>query len=235
MVEPEPSVLRSSPARRAHWEAIYAARPEDELSWHQGRPGLSLRWIRRYAADRASRIIDAGAGSSRLAPWLWQAGYRNLIALDISRAALDRARAHAEQVGARVTWLVRDLARPCRLGPVDLWHDRAVYHFMVRDRDRTTYLENVRRALVPGGIAVVASFAPDGPSTCSGLPVRRYSGRELAGSFGSGFRLLATRRERHRTPWRAVQPFTYVVLRRTSARAGPPLRAGTGARRRHRR
>jgi SAM-dependent methyltransferase len=138
------------------------------------------------------------------------------MAVDISPEGLRRARTHAKRSGARVRWLVGDLASPCKLGRVNVWHDRAVFHFMVRDEDRANYLENVRRALVPGGIAIVATFAPEGPTTCSGLPVRRYSGPELGRMFGRSFRRLEFRRERHRTPWMSVQPFSYAVFRRTA-------------------
>jgi SAM-dependent methyltransferase len=172
------------------------------------------------------RILDAGGGSSNLAGHLWNAGFHRVTVVDISSKGLARARRRLGTSGPRIRWLRRDLAIPTSLGPCEVWHDRAVFHFLVRRSERVAYLENLKKALVPGGVAIIATFAPDGPAVCSGLSVHRYAPAELAEEFGNEFELIGHRRERHRTPWGAVQPFAYAVLRRGvergKVRGSPP-------------
>lgn len=198
--------------RRAHWEGIYGTRGEDELSWHQADPRLSERLIEAYTSPQ-SRIVDAGGGTSTLAGRLSAAGFQNLTVVDISQQALDRGRVRSGSAAKRARRVRADLLGKRRLGSFDLWHDRAVFHFLTRARDRAAYLGLLRRSLVPGGIVVVASFALDGPTRCSGLPVARYSPADLARAFGRDFELIQSKREVHQTPWGAGQPFSYAVLR----------------------
>ena len=208
-----------SAERRLHWERIFGTRAEDELSWHQAEPRISRELIESYA-NRTARIVDAGGGSSTLASRLSASGFENLTVVDISASALERGRTRSGKEGGGVRRVRADLLGPRRLGSFDLWHDRAVFHFLTRARDRAAYLGLLRRSLVPGGIVVVASFALDGPEKCSGLPVQRYSPQGLARAFGKDFRLIRSRRETHRTPWGARQPFSYAVLR--YAPSAPP-------------
>lgn len=201
---------------REHWEGIYRSRNDQELSWLQTTPSLSLELITHYARPE-SRILDAGGGSSRLAEQLWSLGFHHLTVVDVSKEALGRARSRLTSSARTIRWRQVDLTVDCALGRFDLWHDRAVFHFLTRESDRTTYLKNVDRALVNGGIAIVATFALDGPSTCSGLPVQRYSSGTLASVFGPRFQLQVARRERHRTPWGTIQPFVYCLLKKTDS------------------
>jgi SAM-dependent methyltransferase len=207
------AVRPSSVATRKHWEEVYRSR-DDELSWFQSTPSLSLELVERYARPE-SRILDAGGGSSRLAEQLWHHGFRFLTVVDVSQEALRRARSRLPRSARSIRWRQADLTTECRLGRLNLWHDRAVFHFLTHELARNAYLKNLERSLEAGGIAIVATFARDGPSTCSGLPVQRYSSGILARTFGPRFKLQLARRERHRTPWGTIQPFVYSVLQKT--------------------
>jgi SAM-dependent methyltransferase len=200
-------------SRRQPWEAIYRAKAEDELSWHQDEPALSLQLIRELASpDR--RIIDVGGGSSRLGPRLVALGFSNVAVLDISRAALERSQNAARSLRKQIRWISADVIAAREVGSFDVWHDRAVFHFLVDPRDRRRYIELAARTVSPGGHLIVATFALNGPDTCSGLPVERYDAQKLASAFRPTFALRKTVNEVHITPWGTQQPFTYVVLDR---------------------
>jgi SAM-dependent methyltransferase len=200
-------------SRRQHWEAIYRAKAEDELSWHQDEPVLSLQLVRELASPE-SRIIDVGGGSSRLASRLVELGFSNVAVLDIAEAALERSRGAHPIHHKPIRWIAADVTRASELGSFDIWHDRAVFHFLVDAVDRTRYLELACRTVPAGGHLIVATFALHGPDTCSGLPVERYDARELGVAFRPAFTLRKTVNEIHTTPWGTQQPFTYVVLDR---------------------
>lgn len=198
---------------KAHWERIYSTKPTTDLSWHQRHPVRSLDLIERTGVAATASILDVGGGDSMLVDHLVARGYSNLTVLDLSGAALRRAR---ERLGARaaaVTWLEADvLSADLPRAGVDVWHDRAVFHFLTRPEDRETYVSQVRRTLRPGGHVIIATFADDGPATCSGLPVERYSPESLSAEFGAGFHLRASSRDTHRTPSGAEQRFVYCWL-----------------------
>jgi 2-polyprenyl-3-methyl-5-hydroxy-6-metoxy-1,4-benzoquinol methylase len=201
-------------SRRQHWEAIYHAKAEDELSWHQDDPALSLRLVREVAS-LPSRIIDVGGGSSRLANRLAEAGFQNVAVLDIAHAALERSRKGASVHRDDIRWIVADVTQVGEVGPFDVWHDRAVFHFLVDPEDRRRYVALAERTVTPGGHLIVATFALDGPETCSGLPVERYDATKLAAAFRPTFLLRTTVDELHTTPWGTRQPFTYALFDRT--------------------
>lgn len=195
---------------KQHWEAIYASKSDAELSWTQPDPALSLSLIGEVCPAGGS-VIDIGGGSSGLAARLRDGGY-SVTVLEISEAALQRAR---QQIGPRaehVRWITADVTKCPNLGRFDVWHDRAVFHFLTDAAGRASYVDLLSRTIPPGGHAVIATFALDGPEKCSGLPVCRYDGRSLAEELGPGFRLLKTVAERHRTPWGAPQSFQYSVF-----------------------
>lgn len=199
---------------RAHWERIYGSKQATEVSWYQPEPAVSLRLIRNVARDLSSAIIDVGGGASTLVDRLLDAGYTSVTVLDISTEALGQAR---ERLGTRaelVNWLEADvLGKGLPPAAYNFWHDRAVFHFLTEALDRQRYVEQVHRSVRVGGHVAVATFAPDGPTHCSGLEVVRYDPNELHAEFGSDFRLLESEREEHVTPWGAVQPFTYCMCR----------------------
>ena len=201
--------------RRRHWEQVYGTRPPQEVSWFQPHAALSLRLIRKAVPDRRAPIVDVGGGASTLVDGLVEAGYRRVSVLDLSRAALDHARRRLGPRAGAAGWVVADvLQAPLASGSLALWHDRAVFHFITDPVDRDRYAREVRRVIRPGGLVLVATFAPDGPERCSGLPVARYTPTALHAVFGGGFDLVTALREIHHTPSGAPQPFTWCLCRR---------------------
>ena len=195
---------------REHWGTVYRTKRADDVSWFQREPTLSLDLIRRVAPDPATRIIDVGAGTSTLVDGLLREGYESISVLDIADEALAQSRARLGARAAAVEWLVGDV-RTIELpeAAYDVWHDRAVFHFLTDRLDRAAYVAQVRRAVRPGGYLLVATFAEDGPQKCSGLAVARYSVPDLHREFGEPFELIESVRELHTTPSGAQQAFVY--------------------------
>jgi len=210
-----------TPRIRSHWEKIYKARPPAERSWTQRRPARSLALIGAARLAKGSVILDAGAGASTLSDHLLKAGGKQLILVDVSAAALREVRKRLGRSGAGVKFLRADLVSQRLNLKVDLWHDRAVFHFLTRSADRRRYLSNLKRCLRPGGVVILSTFAPAGPERCSGLPVRRYSAAALGRELGPGFRVRIRQSERHRKPFGGTQDFVYVMATRKGlARSG---------------
>jgi SAM-dependent methyltransferase len=200
--------------RAAHWENVYRSRGEQEVSWFQETSSISLELIRLAAATRHSAIVDIGGGASRLVDALVDEGYAAVTVLDLSQAALAATRGRLGQAAAGVTWIVADVTRWNPIQRYDLWHDRAAFHFLTDAADRAAYLACLREALRPGGHAIIATFALDGPERCSGLPVIRYDAASLGKMLGSAFDLVETRRHDHQTPMGTIQRFQFSVFRR---------------------
>lgn len=201
--------------RRRHWETIYGDRKPEDVSWYQEDPALSLELIRGAAASKDARILDVGGGASRLADALVGDGRTALSVLDISGRALAYSQ---ERLGARsksITWIESDLFAFEPSAPYDVWHDRAVFHFLTEEAERDAYRRVLRRSLKPGGAVILAAFAADGPEKCSGLPVRRYDAGLVHQSFGNGFELVREAAEAHVTPWGSEQKFSYFVLKKS--------------------
>lgn len=199
---------------KAHWEGIYTSRSASEVSWFQEHSEVSLGLIGRTGIDKNSAIIDVGGGASTLVDDLLAAGYVDLTVLDISASALSLARRRMGPAAETVSWLEADITTvvlPYR--GFDLWHDRAVFHFLTDPLERARYVQAVRRALRPGGHIIVATFGPDGPLRCSGLPVERYSPDRLHDEFGAAFTLVEHASEDHETPFGTLQRFIYCYCR----------------------
>jgi ubiquinone/menaquinone biosynthesis C-methylase UbiE len=200
-------------SRKDFWEGVHDSKDVDAVSWWQSVPGLSLDLVDRAGVGPDEPIIDVGAGWSTLVDHLVSKGYRDLTAIDLSTTALDTVRERLGPAGSHVVLEVADVLdlRPRRR--YALWHDRAVYHFLTEPDERDDYRASLERCLHPGGWLVVATFGPDGPTTCSGLPIVRYTHDELAAEFPA-YQLAATSGEDHVTPWGTTQQFTAVLLRR---------------------
>jgi methyltransferase family protein len=208
MVEP----TAGAEDRSEHWEGVYRRLGPENVSWFQLRPAVSLDLITQLGVSPQTPVIDVGGGASCLVDSLLELGFSDVSVLDVSSNALQVVRRRVGPDPA-AHWLPDDLLTwqpPRRYG---LWHDRAVFHFLVDPGDRERYLRVLFRALVPRGHIVVATFAQDGPARCSGLPVARYGPEELASVFGEAVDILASRREQHTTPAGVVQPFTWVAGR----------------------
>lgn len=199
---------------RAHWESTYSAKLTDEVSWYEPRPDRSLELIRATAVSHDAGILDVGGGASSLAAQLLGMGYTDLAVADISQAALTHAQAALGNDATRIAWIEADVRAHDFGRAYDLWHDRAVFHFMVSAADREGYLEVLRRTLRRGGHLLIATFGPQGPEQCSGLPVRRYSAEELQRVLGEDFELVSSSLATHSTPSGAGQQFLYAHLHR---------------------
>jgi trans-aconitate methyltransferase len=205
-------------SRQAHWENVYTTKGENEVSWFQQSPAPSFDLIVQTGATRESAIIDIGGGASRLVDNLVEQGFEDITVLDLSAAALSAARSRLEShlgAGAEgVSWIIADATtwEPTRV--YDIWHDRAAFHFLTNANDRAAYIARLGRGLRIGGHAIIATFAPDGPEKCSGLPVSRYDSASLGQTLGAAFWLVHTERHRHATPWGSGQAFQFSVFRR---------------------
>jgi len=198
-----------------HWDEVYATRAPAEVSWFQRTPAISLRLLNEWATPRSS-VIDLGGGASTLVDSLLDAGWADLTVLDVSSEALRQVRVRLSDRAQLVHFVVAD-ARSWRPGRTyDVWHDRAVFHFLVDATDRDRYVEVLSEALAPGGVVVVGTFAHDGPTQCSGLATARYDREGIARVFAPAFALEHTEREEHVTPAGTVQPFLWSVLRRAN-------------------
>lgn len=201
-------------ANQLHWDTVYSTRKADAVSWFQPHAQLSLDIIARIGGDRPSSLIDVGGGASTLVDDLLAKGWDDVTVLDLSRAALEVARERLGERADRARWLAGDVTRTqLPRARFDIWHDRAVFHFLTDPADRAAYVAQVRHAVRPGGHVIVAAFGLDGPSHCSGLPVMRFSEDSLHAEFGGEFELLEHLDEAHRTPSGSIQHFVYCHCR----------------------
>jgi SAM-dependent methyltransferase len=202
--------------RSNHWQQVYSAKADSQTTWYRPHLEESLRLIDSLGLPPKAPIIDVGAGRSTLVDDLLARGFTDLSVLDISAEALSQSRTRLGAAANRVRWIERDLLA-AELPPAryDLWHDRAVFHFLTTAEQQARYVELAKRSVRRGGYLLLATFAPDGPEKCSGLPVCRYDAGTLASVFASGFEAVVDSRETHRTPFDTKQAFTYLLLRRT--------------------
>jgi SAM-dependent methyltransferase len=202
---------------RAHWEGRYSTKAPETVSWYEPHPQHSLDLVQATGLGHEARILDVGGGASSLAARLLDIGYTDLTVADISPAALVHARAKLGSDAERIVWVEADV-RSHEFGrSYDLWHDRAVFHFMVSTADRESYLNVLRHTLRPGGHLIIATFGPKGPTECSGLPVQRYAVEDLVGVLGVDFTLASSNLATHHTPSGVSQQFLYAhLLRRPS-------------------
>lgn len=200
--------------RKSHWQGVYAAKGEQEVSWFQETPKPSLELLDHAGAGTGSAVIDIGGGASRLVDALLARGFSDVTVLDISPAALDAARARLGSDARRVAWIAADVTEWTPDRAYDVWHDRAAFHFLTRHEEQAAYVERLKAGLKPGGHVVIGTFAPDGPEKCSGLPVARHDAASIAAVLGPGFVLLDSRRDEHATPWGSVQRFQFSLFRR---------------------
>lgn len=198
-----------------HWESVYAAKAPDAVSWYAPHLLRSLEYIRSAAPDKRAAVLDVGGGESTLVDDLLADGYAQVSVLDLSATALEVTQRRLGALAKAVTWMVGDvLDTDFGAGSCDVWHDRAVFHFLTTEHQRQRYVRQVLKALKPGGYAIVGTFGPDGPKECSGLPVARYAPDELHGTFGDAFQLVESSLETHTTPWGSPQQFVYCFCRR---------------------
>jgi len=199
---------------KTYWEKVYTTKTPDTVSWYLPHLETSLALIARTGAALSSSIIDVGGGESTLADDLVSRGYQNVTVLDISETAINVSKQRMGEAAASVRWLVADvLGTELRPHTYDVWHDRAVFHFLTTMEQRICYVQNVARSVKRGGHVIVSTFGPEGPKKCSGLAVMRYDVDSLHGQFGAQFRLIESSKELHKTPQGTTQQFIYCYCR----------------------
>ncbi len=201
-------------SRKNHWEKVYATRPEKEVSWFEPLPALSLEMIRKSAHGKSGSIVDIGGGNSRLVDCLLAEGYDSVSVLDVSSKALAIPQARLGNKAAKVQWIESDVLEWQCSSPFDIWHDRAAYHFLTNAADRARYAALASSAVKSGGTLIVATFALDGPRSCSGLPVYRANAEMIAADFAPPFELVESIPREHTTPSGNVQRFLMSRFRR---------------------
>ena len=208
--------MQVNEAADAHWDSVYRSKDAAQVSWYQAEPQPSLDALDRFGARSDQSFIDIGGGASSLVDSLLGLGWIDLAVLDLARSALDVARDRIGDASSKVDWICADVTdwRPARRW--DVWHDRAVFHFLTGVEQRRAYKQAVATGLSEGGLLLIATFALDGPDKCSGLPVQRYDAPDLQAELGAGFELLDTWREVHTTPWGSEQNFTWCAFRKRS-------------------
>ena len=197
--------------KQAHWENVYTTKSSEQVSWYQPHVQRSYDWIVRTDMARDGQIIDVGGGASTLVDDLLEAGYQNITVLDLSGAALQVAQQRLGALrAARVQWREADItATEFSAHMFDIWHDRAVFHFLTEAADRRAYVAQLRHAVKRGGHIIMATFSLDGPTRCSGLPIVQYSAASLQAELGAQFELVEQANEQHTTPSGAAQNFIY--------------------------
>jgi len=199
---------------RTHWDKIYAEKSQGTVSWYRPHLETSLKLIERAAPARSAPIIDVGGGESTLVDDLLARGFQNVSVLDVSQTAVDVTKRRLGAASESVHWLVGDITtiklEPCTY---DVWHDRAVFHFLTSSDERIAYVGQVARAVKTGGHVIISTFGPEGPTKCSGLEIIRYDAESLHKEFGVRFHLLESSKELHQTPFGTVQQFLYCFCR----------------------
>lgn len=199
---------------KSHWEKVYSEKATNAVSWYAPHLDASLELIEESHAGRSAALIDVGGGESTLVDDLLERGYENITVLDVSQTAIDVSRRRLGELASRVRWLMADVIKAeLKPGAYDVWHDRAVFHFLTAANDRAAYVQQVRKAIKAGSHVIVSTFGPEGPMKCSGLDVLRYDAESLRKEFGEGFRLLRSFTTRHKTPWGATQQFLHCHFR----------------------
>lgn len=194
---------------RDHWNHVYTTKGDQQVSWFEALPSASLEMLRSAGVTQESCVLDVGGGDSRLVDYLVAQGLACLAVLDVSGAALDRAKTRVGPKAGAITWIEADVTAGWAVKPMDVWHDRAVFHFLTAAESRTRYRDHLVHVLKPGGSAIIATFAPDGPESCSGLAVARYTPASLASELGDAVRLIESVSQTHHTPWGTTQAFQY--------------------------
>jgi ubiquinone/menaquinone biosynthesis C-methylase UbiE len=203
---------------RDHWQSVYSEKDPTEVSWYERVPTASLQLIAAADLSRERPLLDVGGGASKLAGELLDRGYSDITVADISASALSKAQAQLGSSAKAIEWLEADVRSRDFARQYDLWHDRAAFHFMFDPKDQEAYLDTLQRTLKPGGHLVIATFGPDGPTRCSGLPVARYGSADLAERLGPGFQLISEALQVHDTPAGIHQQFLYAHFQRNGER-----------------
>lgn len=204
--------------RKKHWETVYSDKQTTEVSWYQQHPERSLKMIESTGIKKSAPVIDIGGGASTLVDFLLEDGYKDISVLDISHAAIEHAKSRLGSNKDKVNWIEQDITE---LGTADIqhcfdvWHDRAVFHFLTEAKDRESYIQTMLNVLKIGSHVIIAAFDDNGPKKCSGLQVMHYNPEKLSAVLGSSFQLIDSYTENHETPSGASQSFVFCRFIRT--------------------
>ena len=199
-----------------HWNAVHERRPPEQLTWYQRDPRMSLEFINRAGVDQSARLVDVGGGSSRLCDELVGSGFTDVTVIDISHAALAHVETRIGDRGEHLKLVEADVGEFRSSTRFDLWHDRAVFHFLLDEAEKSRYIDSLTANLAGHGHVVMATFGLEGPDMCSGLPVQKYDADSLAATLGEQYAPVAFDEELHGTPTGGTQHFLYGLFRRTS-------------------
>lgn len=205
---------------KAHWENVYQTKSPDQVSWYQPVPITSLQLLTDHNVPRNARILDVGGGDGTLVDHLLAAGYEHITVLDISKAAIGRAKKRLGSRAKKVTWLVADITQLTATEPYDFWHDRAVFHFLTRPADVDQYVQTLAHLTTPNARVVMGTFSEDGPTKCSGLPIQQYSETSLSDRLLGHFHKLKCVTVNHRTPFDTIQNFLFCSFQKRSLLSG---------------
>ncbi len=201
--------------KKERWENVYATKSQDQMSWYRDHLDNSLKLILQTGVEKDAAIIDVGGGSSTLVDDLLDKGFADITVLDISGSAIKKSKERLGAFSQMVGWIVADITEAVLPeGRFDVWHDRAVFHFLTDASDRRKYIDLLLRSLKPGGHLIVASFGLEGPQKCSGLDVVRYNPETMSAEFGGQFTLVDSLDETHNTPFGTTQEFIYCYFKK---------------------
>jgi SAM-dependent methyltransferase len=201
-------------SKKKHWEGIYSHTPQDKVGWYQEKPAMSLSLIEKCGLEPTANILDVGGGASNLVDHLIDLQYEHITVFDLSSAGLEKSKERLGENAAKVDWIVGDITDFDFKQTFDLWHDRAVFHFLTEKSDRDKYIANLRKALKPGGRLIMGAFCLEGPEKCSGLKVERYSDETLGETLGPDFAMIESQFVTHTTPFDTTQEYVFCLFKR---------------------
>lgn len=200
--------------RKKHWDNIYMTKELNDLSWFQSTPETSLRFFKEFSVPKHAKIIDVGGGDSLLVDHLLGLGYHNITVLDISEAAIGRAKTRLQEQANKVKWIVEDAATFKPADKYDFWHDRAAFHFLTEEREISDYLETARQNINAAGVMVIGTFSEQGPKKCSGLEIKQYTETTMTDRLKSFFEKIKCITIDHKTPFDTIQNFVFCSFRK---------------------
>lgn len=203
--------------KKAHWEKVYSTKQLNEVSWYQPNPSVSLDFIKELGIPKEASVIDIGGGDSLLVDYLLQAGYTDITVLDISEAAIERAKKRLGVKANLVTWIVSDIMEFNPVRSYEFWHDRATFHFLTTENDIQSYLLISQKAIKPGGKLLIGTFDENGPEKCSGLPVKQYSEESMSTTIRRWFEKIKCIHTDHLTPFNTIQHFLFCSFKKSIA------------------